>query len=108
MRPYRGAEDIVIANIKNSTPSANRTRGFSVIELLIVVTIIMVVAGIAIPNFVALAHSARLKGAVTDFASILNKGRRSTLRSCSPLAISSVEAGSLLTCRNRNMLSGLK
>ena len=75
MRPYRGAEDIVIANIKNSTPSANRTRGFSVIELLIVVTIIMVVAGIAIPNFVALAHSARLKGAVTDFASILQVGR---------------------------------
>ena len=75
MRPYRGAEDIVIANIKNSTPSANRTRGFSVIELLIVVTIILIVAGIAIPNFVATAHSARLKGAVSDFASLLQVGR---------------------------------
>jgi type II secretory pathway pseudopilin PulG len=71
----RAREDIVITHIMNSTSSANRTRGFSVIELMIIVTIIMVVAGIAIPNFVALAHSARLKGAVTDFASILQVGR---------------------------------
>jgi hypothetical protein len=40
--------------------------------------------------------------------SILVNGRRSALLRRSPRAISSVEAGSLLTCRKRNMLSGLK
>src|ERR1700719_3917171 len=41
-------------------------------------------------------------------ASILVNGRRSDLLRRNPRAISSVEAGSLLTCRKRNMLSGLK
>jgi type II secretory pathway pseudopilin PulG len=63
----------VIANSRNST--AKRTRGFSVLELMITMAIIMVVAGIAIPNFMATLHAARLKGGVTDFASLLQTAR---------------------------------
>jgi type II secretory pathway pseudopilin PulG len=65
----------VIRNTRNSTTSASRTRGFTILELLIVASIIMVVAGFAIPNFVAAMHSSRLKGAVTDFASMLQTDR---------------------------------
>jgi prepilin-type N-terminal cleavage/methylation domain-containing protein len=65
----------VIANIRNSTASAKTTRGFSLLELLITVAIVMVVAGFAIPNFMATLHGARLKGGVTDFASLLQTAR---------------------------------
>src|SRR5438874_925882 len=40
--------------------------------------------------------------------SILNRGRLSFFFRCSPCAISPGDAGALLTCRKRNMLSGLK
>lgn len=42
---------------------------------MITMAIIMVVAGIAIPNFMATMHSARLRGGVTDFASLLQTAR---------------------------------
>lgn len=63
----------MIANSRNS--KAKRTRGFSLLELMITMAIIMVVAGIAIPNFMATLHAARLKGGVTDFASLLQTAR---------------------------------
>src|SRR5882762_2355240 len=43
-----------------------------------------------------------------SFESILNSGRLSAFFRWSPSAISLVDAGSLLTCRKRNMLSGLR
>lgn len=43
-----------------------------------------------------------------SFASILKSGRLSALFRCRPSEISRVEAGSPLTCRKRNMLSGLR
>ena len=65
----------MIANITNSTASAKTNQGFSVLELLLTVAIIMIVAGVAIPNFMATMHAARLKGGVTDFASLLQAAR---------------------------------
>src|SRR5882672_1767911 len=43
-----------------------------------------------------------------SFAKILNSGRVSAFFRCRPWAISLVEAGSLLICRKRKMLSGLR
>jgi prepilin-type N-terminal cleavage/methylation domain-containing protein len=76
-QPPRGGtqEDIVIANTRISKASAKTTRGFSLLELVITVAIVMIVAGIAIPNFMATMHSARLKGGITDFASLLQTAR---------------------------------
>ena len=65
----------MFANTRNSAASAKTTRGFTILELLITVAIIMIVAGFAIPNFMATLHSARLKGGVTDFASLLQTAR---------------------------------
>lgn len=49
--------------------------GFSLLELLLVVAVALIVAGIAIPNFLNIMHAARLKGAATDFAGLLQTAR---------------------------------
>src|SRR5713226_3384683 len=51
------------------------SRGFTLVELVIAVLIILVLAGIALPNFMAALHSARLKGAVSDYSGLLQAGR---------------------------------
>src|SRR5882672_3967796 len=43
-----------------------------------------------------------------SFESILNNGRVSVFFRCKPWAISLGDAGALLICRKRNMLSGLR
>jgi Tfp pilus assembly protein FimT len=53
----------------------SRTRGFSVLELLVGAAIIMILAGILIPNFNTAMHNSRLRGAATDFASLIQVER---------------------------------
>jgi prepilin-type N-terminal cleavage/methylation domain-containing protein len=50
--------------------SGNRSAGFTLIELLIVVAVIMVIAGIAIPNFVRSKMRANEAGAVANMRTI--------------------------------------
>jgi prepilin-type N-terminal cleavage/methylation domain-containing protein len=64
-----------IADMRNPTMSPKATRGFSLTEVLAAVSIIMILAGIAIPNFMSAMHTARLRGAVSDFASLLQTAR---------------------------------
>jgi Tfp pilus assembly protein FimT len=52
-----------------------RTRGFSVLELLVGAAITMILAGILIPNFNTAMHTSRLRGAATDFASLIQVER---------------------------------
>jgi prepilin-type N-terminal cleavage/methylation domain-containing protein len=56
-------------------PTRKRCDGFSLVELLIVVVIVLIVAGMTIPKFITLIHNAKLQGAASDFASLLQKGR---------------------------------
>lgn len=53
----------------------SNARGFTLIELVIVVAISLVIAAVAIPNFQAAVRSAHLKGAVSDFAGVLQSAR---------------------------------
>jgi len=58
---------------KNKTASSRRGKrsaGFSLIELLIVVAVIMVIAGIAIPNFIRSKMRANEAGAVANLRTI--------------------------------------
>jgi prepilin-type N-terminal cleavage/methylation domain-containing protein len=50
-------------------------RGFTILEVVVVVAIALIIAGIAIPNFMNMAHASRLKGAATDFAGLLQTAR---------------------------------
>ena len=58
---------------------SNRNRrvnvGFSLVELLVAVTIVLIVAGIAIPRFLTMIHNAKLQGAASDFDGLLQKAR---------------------------------
>jgi type II secretory pathway pseudopilin PulG len=53
----------------------NLSDGFSLLELMIVLAIVMVVLGIAAPELVNAMRVARLRGAVTDYASLVQVQR---------------------------------
>ncbi len=60
---------------KISKSRLSTERGFTLIELVGVVAVLLVVAGMGVPNFMNAMRSARLKGAVSDFAGILQSAR---------------------------------
>lgn len=62
-------------NHKPFTTERDGTKGFSTLELVIVMFIILIISGIAIPQFMTMMHSARLKGAVSDAAGLLQVQR---------------------------------
>jgi prepilin-type N-terminal cleavage/methylation domain-containing protein len=49
--------------------------GFSMIELMAVVVIILIIAGFAVPNIMSALHMARLRGSAADFSSLLQTAR---------------------------------
>jgi prepilin-type N-terminal cleavage/methylation domain-containing protein len=55
--------------------AGKREQGFSVLELLIVVTIILIVLGYAIPIWITSLRSARIRGTESAYASILQIAR---------------------------------
>jgi type IV pilus assembly protein PilA len=55
---------------KNKSANSKRSAGFTLIELLIVVAVIMIIAGIAIPNFIRSKMRANEAGAVANLRTI--------------------------------------
>ena len=55
--------------------SGQSVRGFSVLELLITVSVLLIVTAIAVPNFNTAMHAGRLKGAIGNFADIVQTDR---------------------------------
>lgn len=49
--------------------------GFTLAELVIVVAIICILAAIAVPNMLNMVHTAKLRGAGSDFSGVLQLGR---------------------------------
>jgi type II secretory pathway pseudopilin PulG len=52
-----------------------RTRGFSLIELLIVVFVVMVVAAVTIPNLLLVVSKTRLRASAGDLAGLMQQAR---------------------------------
>lgn len=52
-----------------------RNAGFTMLELVIVLVTVLIVAGIAIPQFQGAMHMARLRSAGTDFSGIIQSAR---------------------------------
>lgn len=55
-------------------------NGFSLMELLLVVIIVLIVAGTAIPKLMSALDTAHLRGAATDLASLLEQARIYAIR----------------------------
>jgi prepilin-type N-terminal cleavage/methylation domain-containing protein len=53
----------------------SKHRGFTLIELVVVMAVLLVVAGMAIPNLATAMRQAHLKGVVSDFAGLLQTER---------------------------------
>jgi Tfp pilus assembly protein FimT len=53
----------------------NATKGFSTIELVMSMLVVLIVAAIGVPQFMTMIHVARTKGAVSDFAGLLQAQR---------------------------------
>jgi Tfp pilus assembly protein FimT len=49
--------------------------GFSVLELMIVVAIIFIIAGFAVPKFLTMIHTAKLRGCASDFSGLVQAAR---------------------------------
>lgn len=60
---------------KDSKASAyrrsRRAKGFSLIELTVVVLVTLILSGLAVPAFLTMQHNYRLNGAVADFAGLV-------------------------------------
>lgn len=50
-------------------------KGFSLVELMIVITIIMVISALAMPNVIRGIGSLRLRGAASNLSGVLQRGR---------------------------------
>jgi prepilin-type N-terminal cleavage/methylation domain-containing protein len=72
-------------------PSPNRQRGFTLLELLIVILIILVVAAIAIPSAITAMYNLRLRSSGSEVAGLLQTARMQSIQfnrtfplNCSP------------------------
>ena len=50
-------------------------KGFTMVELVVVVAIMLIVAGFATPGILQMVHSARLQGTASDFAGLIQQAR---------------------------------
>ena len=62
------------------TITRSKTRGFSLIELVVVIAIMLVVAAVAMPYFMGYLSNYRLRGALTDTAGFLQQMRMEAVR----------------------------
>jgi prepilin-type N-terminal cleavage/methylation domain-containing protein len=60
-------------NIKS--PTRNKTHGFSLLELVIAASIMLIVAAFAVPTFLTSMKTARLRGSEADYAGLLQLAR---------------------------------
>lgn len=66
--------------MQSMAAGARRTRGFSLIELLVVVGIIMVVAAMALPNIMTAMDNVRMHSAMRDVIGLMQQARQTAVK----------------------------
>ncbi len=81
--------------IKKPWARRDRTAGFSLIELLIVVFVVMVVAAIAVPNVLLAVANLRLRSSAGDLAGLMQQARIMAAKNnpTTPIAVYPIVAG---------------
>jgi len=60
--------------------SKARRRGFSMVEVVIVLTVVLILAGIAIPNIATAIANVRLRGAASDLSGLMQNARLTAVK----------------------------
>src|ERR1700682_5617116 len=68
------------ADSKESTRRKSRMRGFTAVELVIVVAVIMIIAAVALPSFMQAYRTSKLNGAANQVAGVLKFTRYEAIR----------------------------
>lgn len=77
-----------------------RTAGFTLLELMLTITVLAVLLGLAVPSFRETIERNRLTGANNDFISALNYARSEALKMSNPVSLCPSADGA--TCAGSN------
>jgi prepilin-type N-terminal cleavage/methylation domain-containing protein len=65
----------MLYSVTNSRPPGNKTRGFTLIELMIVVVILAIFAALAVPTFIDFRERSTVRGAANEFSAAVAVAR---------------------------------
>ncbi|HEY9694246.1 MAG TPA: prepilin-type N-terminal cleavage/methylation domain-containing protein [Oculatellaceae cyanobacterium] len=71
----------------------NNTRGFTLLELLIVLTLIGIMAAIAVPSFMAMYNNSKISDAVEEAHGALQEAQREAMRKSQTCSVKLVKIG---------------
>jgi type IV pilus assembly protein PilA len=78
-------------NAQNQNRQAQ--RGFSLIELMVVIAIIMIIAAMAVPNMMGALANLRMRSSLTSISSLLQQGRIMAVRNNRFMIVRTASAG---------------
>jgi type IV fimbrial biogenesis protein FimT len=67
-----------------------KARGFTLIELMVTLTVAVVLATVAVPGFMDYIQKARVRGAVEQVTNVLARARQGSVKSNMPIAVAAL------------------